>query len=175
MDADAILAAIRGVLLGELGTVRTIPAGTFLDGVPASLVDDASRAGRALTKPCFDIELDPALATSAVGPRDASRALLSMPVKITLTYPITDVNDAENGTERRRIRALAAEQANMVTQALEWGRNVEEDGDGTPTGIIPGGLRAVSRPIVRREDWTAGLYEIELRFEAYVLETRAVA
>ena len=175
MDADAILAAVRGVILGDLGTVRTVPAETFVDGVPADLRADEPRRQRSVSKPSFDVELDPPFATGAVGPRDASRALLSVPITVTLSYAITDTADAANGTERRRIRALAAEHANTITQALGWGRNVEIDGDANPTGIIPGGLSPAGRPVVKREDWSAGIYELELRFEALVLETRAVA
>lgn len=172
MDADAILAALRGVLLGDLGSVRTIAADTFID---AAVGNDTARAARANTKPTFDIELGPARRTRDVGPPDAAQAMLELPVRITLTYPITATNDAANGTERRRVRALAAEHARDIEAALGWGRNVEVDGDANATGIIPGGVMPAGPWTVRREDWNAGLYEVVGPFKALVVETRAVA
>lgn len=172
MDADAILAAIRGVLLGDLGSVRTIAADTFID---AAVGNDTARAARANTKPTFDIELGPARRTNDVGPPDAAQAMLSVPIRITLTYPLVATNDAADGTERRRVRALAAEHARDVEAALGWGRNVEVDGDANATGIIPGGVMPDGAAFVKREDWAAGVYEVVLPFRARVLETRAVA
>ena len=174
MDADAILGAVRGVLLGDLGSVRTIPADTFNEGVPAELVNDQARRNSVVEQtPAFDVEITPPRRTRAVGPSMASRAVLSIEVTVRLTYAITKVADVEGSTHRRAVRAQAAEHALLVTQALTWNRNLEDDGT-DPTNLINGSLIERSSRQVR-EDWEAGVLEVECVFEGLVLETQAVA
>lgn len=175
MNADAIIAAVRGVLLGDLGSVRVIAPGRFVDGVPADLDNDVARHNRAIERPSFDVEMDPSVNTGALGPSNASRVILSSPVTVTLTYALSEVADVEASAHRRSVRATAAADSLAVTQALTWNRNLHIDPDGTATHLINGSLRpTVGRPVTR-EDWDAGVYELELTFTALVVEAQAVA
>lgn len=177
MDADAILAAIRAVLLGTQGSVRTVPTGTFVEGVPAEFDEDHAKAHASVATPSFDVEIAPAQLMVDTGPANATPVMLRVPITVTLTYHLAP-EAAMATTERRRVRALAVGNANTATQALQWNRNVEEDPDSNATGIIPGGLRPTGEPRIKREEWTEGdmgILELELPFEALVLETRAVS
>lgn len=165
MDADAILDAIRNVVKGAAGSVRTVPAGTFGEDVHEDIPDGA-RWLRAKVKKQFDVSLRPPRRTSAVGPVNGSRALLELWIDVRLTYAADAVEDL---IEERRyaVRALAADDALAVTQALTWPGNV--------AGLVSSKLRQREAPVVAREDWSAGIYEVELRFDAWVNETQAVA
>src|SRR5690606_31616180 len=105
VNADAILDAVRGVIRGELGSVRTVPAGAFGDGLPTRAPDDRARWLRSIAKPSFDVELPPPRASGAVGPSTANVAILAIEVLVTLTYTISHVAEVESADHRKRVRA----------------------------------------------------------------------
>lgn len=177
MDAVAILGAIRGVIRGELGSVRVVPADAFGEGLPASYQGDSpidpgdgARWLRANAKKSFDVELDPPGRSPALGPSTASKALLVVGVRVTLVYAITIIGDVASADYRFAARALAAEDTYTITAALEWPGNLRVDTEDAETALVSQRLSAVGRPRVVREDWRAGLYEVELRFQGHVLE-----
>lgn len=176
MNGDAIVGAIRGVILGELGSVRTVPAGAFGEGVPSTWPggDDGARRLLADAKKTFDVHLGLPRRTNAVGPSTASRAVLALDVRVTLTYAITLVADTFDAGHRYAARALASEDALTITQALEWPGNLLVDTEGAVTKLVSGRLGEGAPPRVVREDWTTGVYEVELRYRAHVLEEQPI-
>lgn len=175
MDADAIYGAIRGVITGALGSVRTVPAGTFVEGLPSSIQADGARWLRAKAKRSFDVEIPPAARSRDLGPSTASRALLDLEVLVTLTYALSVVPETESKDYRFAARAQAIEDALAISQALTWPGNLVTDESANATGLVGQALLSELGTRVKREDWTAGLYELELRFAGKVLETQAVA
>lgn len=178
--SDAIVSAIRGVILGELGEVRTVPAGAWIEGQPAQfgvhggLDADTTRRLRASGQRLFDFELAPPRRTGAVGSSAAAQAIHSLEVRIVLWLPITLVADTASTAHRRSVRAEMMEQARVITDALEWPGNLTRDPEGTDTSLVSGMLREAAAPRIVREDWSAGLYEIELRMTGLVHETREI-
>lgn len=174
MNAEAITAAIREVIRGELGSVRTVPVGEWIEGVPAQLgmhggLDgDTARRLRAEGRRLFDVEVAPARRTGAVGSSAASHSLLAITTRIVLWLPITLVAETVSADHRYAARADALEQAQVIREAIEWPGNLLATADGTPTGIVSGRLGEAQTPRIVREDWSRGLYEIELRFSGYV-------
>lgn len=173
MNGDAIVGAIRGVIRGELGSVRTVPASAFGEDVHAG-VEDGAKWIRAKVKKRFDVQLSPPERTRDLGPPTANRAVLAIVVIVTLTYAVDHTEDLIDA-RRYEVRALAAEDALVVTQALSWPGNLAVDGAAAATGLVSAMLRESAPPRTTREDWRAGIYEVELRLRGLVLETQAVA
>lgn len=176
MNESAIVEAVRGVIRGELGSVRTVPADTFGDGMPASwLAMDSARRLRTGVKSTFDVEIDPAQRTAAVGPPTASLSVEAIRLTITLTYALAAVADAVTDDYRHGVRTGAAADARTIRLALEWPGNLLVDGDANATGLISGRLQAQGPARRKREDWDAGLYELELIMSGHALASQAVA
>lgn len=172
VNSGAILGAVRGVVTGALGSVRTLTADEFAED--AETETDAARWLRATIKPGFDVSGPPPRRSSALGPSNASRAVLLQDVDVRLTYASEALQDLIPA-RRYAVRAAANDAAVAVTQALTWAGNLLEDESATSTGLIGAALYERAAPAVVREDWAAGVYEIELRFGARILESQAVS
>jgi hypothetical protein len=161
VDADALITAIRDVIKGDAGSVRTVPAG-FGEDVAADTPD----AAKWLRGTSFDVRFRPPRRTPGVGPVNGSRALLVVEVDVRLTYRV-EKHAALVESRRYEVRAQAGEDALTITQALTWPGNVP--------GFVGAQLRQRSGGAVTRADWRAGIYEVELYLEGLVNETQAVA
>lgn len=173
MNAERIGDAIRGVLLGTLGSVRTVPVGTFGETVHSGTPDSA-RWIRAKVRAQADVRLPPPARTGIVGSAHASVAILAQDVFITITYA-ADATEDLIPDRRAEIRARAENDGRTVTDALEWPGNLEVDTSAQATGLVSGLLLESAPPRVTREDWTAGIYEVELALRGWVQHTRAIA
>lgn len=174
MNAAAILGAIRGVLRGELGSVRTVPADTYVDGIAASIDADGARRLRSLSRRGFDVEVPPPVRTGALGPPTASRSILALTARVTLVLPIAIVAETASADHRHTVRAEAMEAARVIADALEWPGNLARDGEGTPTGLVSQRLQEAASPRIAREDWAAGLLVVELSFRGHAMRSAAV-
>lgn len=171
MDADAILTAVEEVLLGTLGTVRTVAAGTFERRAYEGL--DITAAARALEVPRFEVEVTGQQATGVIGPRTSNVGVERVHVLVRFLFPTEHelVDD-----ERRATRADALEKVRDARLALEWPPNLVQTVAGAPTGLVSGCLVAVPAGAkVIREDWKKRLYEVELAFEQLVRTTQPVS
>ena len=180
MDVDAIAGAVRGVLTGTLGTVRTVPSGRFAQKVhadvsePEAWVRGRSGAAGALQAQC-DVQIGAARRTGWIGPSTANLGVWIVPLDVLLFYaalPFADLAPAR----RYDIRAQAAEDTVLASLALCWPGNLTQDTLSAPTGIVSGVLHPRGEPTVEREEWTdtIGLYWVRVPFDAWVVETQAV-
>src|SRR5690606_6135867 len=157
VNAEAITTAIRQLIRGELGSVRTVPAGEWIEGQPAQrgmhggLDGDSTRRLRAEGKRLFDVEVAPARRTIAVGSSAASHSLLAITARVVLWLPITLVAETVSADHRYAARADALEQAQVIREAIEWPGNLLATADGALTGIVSGRLGEAQTPRIVRE------------------------
>jgi len=181
MDVDAIANAVRGVLTGTVGTVRTVTSGKFTEKVHAATADPEiwirARQGTAgALQAMADVEIGTPRQTGWVGPVSANTGVWVLPVDVLLYYaalPFADVTPSR----RYDIRAQAAEDAVTATLALTWPGNLVQDVSANATAIVSGLLHKRGEPVVEREEWTddIGLYILRIPLDAWVQETQAVA
>ena len=172
MNGAAIMGAIRGVVTGALGSVRTLTADAFSEDTETEA--DEARWLRATIAPGFDVSGPPPRRSSALGPSNASRAVLMQDINVRLTYASEALQDIIPA-RRYAVRAQANTDAVEVTKALTWAGNLAVDESASSTGLIGAALYERAAPAVVREDWSAGIYEVELRFGARILESQAVS
>lgn len=181
MDVDAITNAVRGVLTGTVGSVRTVATGKFGEDVHDASTDlEAWIRGRSGTEGALQAQADVRIGTPRrtgwIGPPNANQGTWVVPVDVVLYYaalPYSDLVPAR----RYDIRAQAAEDAVTVTLALTWSGNLVQDASSNATGIVSGILHPRGEPVVEREVWndTVGLYVLRIPFDAWVQEAQAVA
>lgn len=173
MNTAAIYSAIRGVIEGRLGSVRTVPAGALELGLPVEDDDhDRARWLRAQRAPRYDVAISPPARSDALGPWTCDRSLNTVDVVITLCYPLVRLGDMHSAA-RFAVRSGANDTTRLVTEALSWPGNLAADESGTPLGLVSQCLVPVGEPIALREDWDAGIYEVELRLMGRVQRAAA--
>lgn len=181
MDVDAISTAVREVLTGTLGSVRTVTAGKFEENVH----DESSDAemwlrGRSGTAGALqaqaDVRIGTARQTGWAGPPSANITVWVLPLEVGLYYAAQPYGDLVT-SRRYLIRAQAAEDAVTVTQALTWPGNLTATAAAAATGIVSGILQPRGEPVVEREEWTdeVGLLVLAIPFDAWIQESQAVA
>lgn len=181
MDVDAIANAIRGVLTGTVGSIRTVASGKFTELVHGDAADPeiwirGRQGSEGALQAMADVMIGSPRRTTWIGPPSASQGVWVVPVAVHLYYaslPYSDLVPAR----RYDIRAQAAEDAVAVGLALTWPGNLTQDVDSNATSIVSGILHPRGEPRVFREEWTdrIGLYVLEIPFDAWVQETQAVA
>ena len=167
MNAAALTTAIAEILTGSIGATRTVPAGTYLEGVHDGS-NEAQMNQRSLVKPRFAIRLENPKRSGAVGPSTADRVIIEMGVKITFTY-LAPQEILTAG--RREIEATAIDNAETARRALEWPGNLTQTSAATATGLISGCL-VYDAGRQARVNWRQRIYQRELSFTARVLDTQ---
>ena len=167
MNTAAISTAIGEVLTGSLGSTRTVPAGTFSEGVHDGS-SEAQMNQRALAGPRFFVRLEDPSRLPAVGPSTSNRVVLEMGVKVVLTYLAPQEIRA---TGRRAIEATAIDNGETVRRALEWPGNLTQTAAGAATGLVSGCIVFQSSRS-GRVNWARRVYQRELTFLARVLDAQ---
>lgn len=181
MDVSAITSAVRGVLTGTVGTIRTVASGKFAEKVHGQITDPevwirARQGTSGALQAQVDVRTGVPRRTGWIGNPAASQGVWVLPVDIITYYaslPYADLVPAR----RYDIRDQAAEDAVTLTLALTWSGNLTQDADSNATGIVSGILHPRGEPSVERELWTdsIGLYVYRIPFDAWIQETQAVA
>lgn len=155
-----IRSTIKSLLLGDIGSVRKLTAGTFAYGTFDGQAAPATRA-RAISVTAahrFDVRVGKQATHSATPiSAKASYRLSVVPVVIDIT---TKFKAANLEAERDEQRALAESNAQLALQALEYPGNLAVDVHAAPTGIVSGilmGEDGTGHPSweVVEEDWKA--------------------
>lgn len=153
-----IRSAIKSLLLGELGSIRTVPIGTLQYGTFEGQAAGAVRA-RA-NDPGFGSRFDVKVGSQRMHPATpisakASTKLTTVPITVDIT---TRFRAAAAETERDTQRAAADSTAMLALQALQYPGNLAADTLGNATGIVSGmllGPDGTGHPTweVVTEDW----------------------
>lgn len=153
-----IRSAIKSLLLGDIGSVRKLAAGTFAYGTFDGQAAQATRA-RALNVTYahrFDVKVGNQKMHGATPiSAKSSYRLSTVPVTIDIT---TKLKAATLEAERDEQRALAESNSQLALQALEYPGNLAVDAHAAPTGIVSGilvGEDGTGHPSweVVEEDW----------------------
>ena len=137
IDASAVLDAVRGVIRGELGSVRTVS--TTYGEESHEATSDAERWIRGAAEVQADVQVTSGpWHSGAVGPGTASSGLWVLGLVVELSYSLAPYADLTPGT-RYAARQSATEDVERLTLALlaadvagepERGRVGERDGSG---------------------------------------------
>jgi len=142
-DFDAVLTAIRGVLVDNNGNVRTVGANRFR-GEMFATSDDAAK-NVIVSKPRVEARIASIEPHPARPLRMGSFTLYNIGVEI---LTIRDISGAEELIDSRRddVRALAANDADLIAQAVEYAGasgNLAQTAGASPTGLVSGVLTYV--------------------------------
>lgn len=139
-DYDAVLTTLRGILVDNNGSVRKVGSGRFR----GNLFDaDAETAKvNAIVKPRVEVRLVSASPHPKRPLRMGTFTLDEFEVEVLV---VRDISGTESLIDSRRddIRALAANDSSLISQAFEWagsGGNVAQTAGSTVTNIVSGVL-----------------------------------
>lgn len=139
VDTTAILVRLREVLDSAQGTLRTIAAGRFDSGLYDGLDVDA-QALRALDIPIVEASI------ASTGHHPASPSVMgnlafrSIEVEVRVVRSATLAHKL-NTTTRDTLRGLAAQDADVIAQALTYPGNLTQTAAAAATGLVSGCLR----------------------------------
>lgn len=166
-----IVEALKGVLEGTLGAVRTVPRGRFKYGNFEGAPDTANHAKALTEEHRFDVKVDN-LRSHASTP--VSNLGPSKRVSVDVTIDIwTKLRSTAQETERDEQRAKISTNAELAIQALTRPNNLLVDEHGIPTGIVSGllfGPDLSSQPVHETvlEDWPKHMHRSRIRGTAVV-------
>ena len=181
IDASAVLDAVRGVIRGELGSVRTVS--TTYGEESHEATSDAERWIRGAAEVQADVQVTSGpWHSGAVGPGTASSGLWVLGLVVELSYSLAPYADLTPGT-RYAARQSATKDVERLTLALTWPGNLSVDGSANATGLVSGRLSrqrhdgtALEAPQwTERADDNVGLLMIRIPFEAWIVSAQAVA
>lgn len=145
LAAAAILTAVREVCEEAAGSVRIIAADTYRPGAHEALGEDAAST-QALVKPRAEARFTSIEPHGARPAEQGSFTLYALELEVTVTRFL--------GTEhmilddvRTTLRAVAAQDASRLAQALGWPGNLTQTSAAVATGLVSGMLRHVSSEI----------------------------
>lgn len=176
-DLHAIDSAIRGVLEGSLGTIRTVPHGMFkwalLDRVELEQEQSEARDAKWATYR-YDITFGAFLEHESSGESLLSdRRIMVTTITIPVIRYLLSRADDDTRAEARRQMGI-----DLITacQALDWPDNVRYASNGDPTKIVGGELRNVRLPITNpvAVDWNRHLLRSTITAEAIVEVTQDI-
>lgn len=171
MDANAALAATEELLLGRLGSVRTVKPSTLARDAYASQTDEQRRMA-VLVKARFEVEPVRLERTTAIGPVTASLAVHELEVRVRWAFSTESEVDADS---RRELRAEILEKLEECRRALTWPGNLRETLAGVPTGLVGQALDSRGGARIVREDWPARIVVAEAQFVGRILDTLPVS
>lgn len=169
-----MLAAIKGVCEGTLGSVRTVDQAPEYHG--ASVDNERVQALSAPYSSIFDVVIDNGArhpsSPMSMHSYEVKRHQVRIDIKHALTEEVLE-------DDRTAVRLAIAEQCEAIVTALNYRGNLSEDADGNATGIVSGLLTGPEggAPVweITAEDWDSRLIRSRIRCTAIVQHERAVA
>lgn len=139
LAAAAILTAVREVVEDAAGSIRIITADTYRPGAHEAQ-NDAAASTEALVRPRAEARFTSIAPHSARPPEQGSFTLYALELEVTITRYL-GTQHVINDAVRTMLRAVAAEDASRLAQALGWPGNVATTAAGAATGLVSGMLR----------------------------------
>ena len=171
LAATPILTAVKEVLLGTLGTTRTITAGAFQYGKHGGL-NDEELARKAFVKPIVDVQFLAAERSPTTTGIYSSFGIYELALQVSVAYYLS----AEPlDSSRETARALALDDGDKIIQALTYPGNVRQTSAAVSTGLVSGLLQSTGGVRVSREDTDVNLLITEMDFIGRAQVTQAVA
>lgn len=145
-----IRTAIREVLEGSLGSVRTVPAGTVARGAQQGR-SVTSRQAQSLVTPRYDVRIEslsphPSTPVGAIGSHRLDDATVTIEFAYKLSSTILD-------DQRDELRDQVMDDLDVCWQALARPGNLTQTSAAVATNIISGLLHSPSSIEVLDENW----------------------
>lgn len=149
---NTALKRIREVVEQSAGALRAVPVGRFLGDLPQGL-DDESAMARAISTPRVESSITSVTPSSSSPPVLGDLRIYEVQVSVKVlrvVTPLEQVSDAD----RDELQALAAQDADVLSQALGFPGNLARTADGVETEIVSGLLvyRSSSVLVGKRTD-----------------------
>lgn len=132
--AAAITTRIREVLEDSAGTLRTVPSGRYGGDLPDGLSDDAQLI-RAASKPRVEATIVGVSPSAASTPDSGNHALLDIDVEVKIVRMLAPLEQLDDDS-RTALLSLAAEDADVVRQALRFAGNLTATTAGTACDLV---------------------------------------
>lgn len=176
MDADAILTAVRDVIEDNAGTLRAIAESRFAGSLPDGLTDSAASV-RAMSTARAEATIVKGGLHKTNYPINSNMGLRSITVRIVVIRHL-HLGEKLSDSLRDDAKALAAQDGDVLWQALSCPGNLTLDSGANATGIVSGMLNEwagsdLKRLQLRGEE--AGLLETVHTFRGVVKVTQAVS
>lgn len=139
LAAAAILTRVREVVEDAAGSIRIITADAYRPGAHEGLTSDA-QSTQALIRPRAEARFTDVSPHGARPPEQGSFTLYAVEVEVAVTRYV-GVEHMLSEDVRTTLRAVAAEDASRLAQALGWPGNLTATTAGTATGLVSGMLR----------------------------------
>lgn len=150
MNTTAIQTRLREVLDGGAGTLRTIDSGRF-DGTGHYSGQSIEAQGiRSLVKPLIEAEIVSVGRHPDSPPAMHSDALREVEVEIRVIRH-AELTDKLTASTRDALKGLAAQDADVVAQALTFPGNLTSTAAGTATGLLTGLMMYTGRSTINLE------------------------
>jgi surface protein len=149
---NTALKRIREVVEQSAGALRAVPVGRFLGDLPQGL-DDESAMARAVSTPRVESSITSVTPSSSSPPVLGDLRIYEVQVSVKVlrvVTPLEQVSDAD----RDELQALAAQDADVLSQALGFPGNLARTAGGGDTEIVSGLLvyRSTSVLVGKRTD-----------------------
>ena len=148
IDHDAILAAIRGLLESATGTLRTIPSTRFYGQLPRDL-DPSEESIRAAARPLVEAELGEERPHPASPNVFGNLLLRELEVIVRVVRHLDPSHKLGDDARRDDVKALAANDADVIAQALTYPNNFSSATTGLVSGLLQ--YQRTDRPEIHQE------------------------
>ena len=142
IKANAILTRIREVLEDGQGSLRSISSTRFAGDLPEGL-DPTEDARRAISAPRIEAKITGISRHSQSPPVTGNMLLYSVAIEVRVVRTVTRTEQLTDD-DRVTLQALAAEDTDVVRQALEWPGNLTQTEAAVTTDLASGLLRYAS-------------------------------
>jgi hypothetical protein len=153
------LKRIRQVVEDSAGTLRTTPASRFGGEVPEGL-DPESAMARAADRPRVEASIVSIAPSDATPPTLGNLRVYDVEVRVKVTRVVTPLEQVSDD-DRDALMALAAEDADVLGQALGFPGNLTTTTAGTATDIVSGLLLHRTTSVMVRKAIDDGAQPIE--------------
>lgn len=149
---SAALRRIREVVELSAGRVRVTPIGRFGGDAPDGM-DDAGLLSRAASMPRVETRIASVEPSPASPPVGGNLRIYDVTFEVRITRLVTPLEQVSDEC-RDALMAAAAEDADMIAQALTYPGNLSATSDGEQTGVMSGCLlmqdaRTATRGLIR--------------------------
>jgi len=176
VQAQALIHRIREVLEQSAGTLRTVPSGRFQGDWPQGL-SDATQARIVFANPRVRVNLESFSRSQYSPPINGNIVIYDIGVSVIVAR-LFDREKQITSDDYDAVQAYAAEDTDVIRQALEWPGNLTTTSTGSATDLISGMLAFIgpsTNQVVGLIDQGAQRFETTNRFGGYLIARAATS
>ena len=159
LKTGPMLRRIREVVEDSAGTLRQVPSARFLGEMPEGL-DPESAMAKAIDRPRIEAMITSITPSDSTPPTLSNLRLYDVEVKVKIVRVVTPLEQVSDA-DRDALMGLAAQDADVVAQALGFPGNLTTTTAGTSTDIVSGLLLHRATSVLVRKAIDDGAQPIE--------------